>query len=123
MAIMAGLLRAMAPENKREKANTMTPEFLPKSILRIIFLVYIYMMLMATGSVLNCESKKDKECGDQWTQAFTVSSGAVTTLWAYITDNPIQSGSKMPRSRTPVAPPEPITGDTNRSRRRVKLEE
>ena len=74
----------------------MTPEFSSKFILRIIFFVYTYMMMMASANVLNCEVRKHKECGDQWTQAFTVSGGAITTLWAYITDNPLQSSSKLP---------------------------
>ena len=71
-------------------------------ILKIIFFVYIYMMLLASAGVLNCETNRRGECGDQWTQAFTVSGGAITTLWAFITDNPIQSGarSQSPSSRT-----------------------
>ena len=112
MATMLGLLQAKAPEN-RKRGSQMTSEFSSKFILRTIFFVYIYMMMMASANVLNCEVRKHKECGDQWTQAFTVSGGAITTLWAYITDNPLQSGSKSPVS-SPRKMPTPNSQDDKR---------
>lgn len=120
MATILGLLPAKVRGNRSEH-NIMTPEFSVRTILRLIFFVYVYMMLMASANVVNCETKKTKECGDQWTQAFTVSSGAVTTLWAFITDNPVQTGRKTPGGRppsAPVTPPEPITSGQDRSRKR-----
>jgi hypothetical protein len=122
MEITADLLRVKAQENKK-KDNMLKNEFSPRMVLRLIFFVYSYMMTMSSVNVVNCELRTKKECGDQWTQAFTVSSGAATTLWAYITDNPIQSQkrSSSPR-RTPISPPaptspQPSAGTTRRARR------
>lgn len=80
-------------------------------ILRLIFCVYGYMMAMASANVIHCEFKDSQSCSQEWAQAFTISSGAATTLWAYITDNPIQSSRKSAESRNlPTGQPDPQTG-------------
>jgi hypothetical protein len=76
----------------------------PSTVLRLIFCVYLYMLAMASANVANCEFRKEKNCGDQWTQAFTVSGGAATTLWAFITDNPTQDSQKQPKPRPRTVP-------------------
>lgn len=78
------------------------------TILRLIFIVYIYMMAMASANVINCEIRQRKVCSDQWTQAFTVAGGAATTLWAFITDNPTQDSKKQP-TRKPTQRRKPTT--------------
>jgi hypothetical protein len=122
MGTMVGLLQARVLPSKRS-ARKMQSDFSPRLILRLIFFVYAYMMLMASAGVVNCEIRGNKECGNQWTQAFTVSSGAVTTLWAYITDNPIQANNKSnnqrsgnSRNSSPSPPPaaEPVTSARRR---------
>lgn len=60
--------------------------------------VYGYSLFMATGQVVSCELRNPGACGNQWTQAFTVSAGAASTLWAYITDSPQQTTTRRRNS-------------------------
>lgn len=71
-------------------------------ILRLIVSCYAYMLLMASANVLSCELRTAGQCGNQWTQAFTVAGGAASTLWAYITDSPSQRPA--PRGRQTPSP-------------------
>lgn len=71
-------------------------------ILRLIISCYCYMLLMASANVLSCELRRPGQCGNQWTQAFTVAAGATSTLWAYITDSP--SHRPAPRGRQRPTP-------------------
>jgi len=82
--------------------------FQAATILKLIFIVYIYMMSMASANVINCEVRQKRICSDQWTQAFTVAGGAATTLWAFITDNPTQDSKKQP-TRKPTQRRKPTT--------------
>jgi hypothetical protein len=68
-------------------------------ILRLIVGCYAYMLLMASANVVSCELRRPGQCGNQWTQAFTVAAGATSTLWAYITDSPDQRPASRGRQR------------------------
>ena len=74
-------------------------------VLRLLVGCYGYMLLMASANVASCELRKPGQCGNQWTQAFTVAGGAASTLWAYITDSPNSSPSSGQRRRN--GPPSP----------------
>jgi hypothetical protein len=66
---------------------------------------------MSTANVLSCELRVPGQCGNQWTQAFTVSAGAASTLWAYITDSPNQ-GRRNPRNKQNAANVNSTSTDT-----------
>lgn len=66
-------------------------------VLRLLVGCYGYLIVMSGASVAVCEARRPSKCGAEWTQAFTVTGGATSTLWAYITDSP---NSPKPRSRT-----------------------
>lgn len=68
-------------------------------VLRLLVGCYGYMLLMASANVASCELRKPGQCGNQWTQAFTVAGGAASTLWAYITDSPNSAPSSAQRKR------------------------
>ena len=68
-------------------------------VLRLLVGCYGYMLLMASANVASCELRKPGQCGNQWTQAFTVAGGAASTLWAYITDSPNSPPSSAQRKR------------------------
>jgi len=76
-------------------------------VLKLLVGCYSYMLLMASANVLSCELRRPGQCGNQWTQAFTVAGGAASTLWAYITDSPAQARtpSDRGRSRNPFGGP------------------
>jgi len=73
--------------------------------LKLIAACYGYSLFMASANVVNCEARRQGECGDQWTQAFTVAGGATTTVWAYITESPPSKDSKKSRANTREAEP------------------
>ena len=60
-------------------------------VLRLLVGCYGYMMVMASANVASCELRRPGQCGNQWTQAFTVAGGAASTMWAFITDSSQQS--------------------------------
>jgi hypothetical protein len=68
-------------------------------VLKLLIGCYSYMLLMASANVLSCEIRRPGQCGNQWTQAFTVAAGATSTLWAYITDSPGQRPAPRGRQR------------------------
>jgi hypothetical protein len=59
-------------------------------VLRLLVGCYGYMLVMASANVASCEIRRPGQCGNQWTQAFTVAGGAASTMWAFITDSPSQ---------------------------------
>jgi hypothetical protein len=63
-------------------------------VLRLLVGCYGYLIVMSGASVAVCEARRSS-CGAEWTQAFTVTGGATSTLWAYITDSP-----NNPRTRS-----------------------
>ena len=65
-------------------------------VLKLLVGCYSYMLVMSSANVASCEFRRPGQCGNQWTQAFTVAGGAASTLWAYITDSPVQAA---PRGR------------------------
>ena len=67
-------------------------------VLKLLVGCYSYMLVMSSANVASCEWRRPGQCGNQWTQAFTVAGGAASTLWAFITDSPSQS-SAAPRGR------------------------
>lgn len=71
-----------------------------KLVIQLLIVCYAYTFTMATTSVASCEISKPGQCSSQWTQCFTVVSGCISTLWAYITDSPIQSGRGSLTTRT-----------------------
>lgn len=77
-------------------------------VLRLLIGCYSYSLGMASANVAACELRRPGQCGNQWTQAFTVAGGAASTLWAYITESPAQSSGTSPRgrSRGSVSPPD-----------------
>lgn len=72
-------------------------------VLKLLVGCYSYMLIMASASVANCEVRRPGQCGNQWTQAFTVAGGAASTLWAFITESPTHQ----------PAPPSPSRGRRN----------
>jgi hypothetical protein len=70
-------------------------------VLRLLVGCYSYMLIMSSANVASCELRKPGQCGNQWTQAFTVAGGAASTLWAYITDSPNTSSSSNRRRNGP----------------------
>ena len=68
-------------------------------VLKLLVGCYSYMLIMASANVASCELRKPGQCGNQWTQAFTVAGGAASTLWAFITDSPTQSENSTARRR------------------------
>jgi len=67
--------------------------------LKLLMGCYGYMLVMSGMNVLSCELRSSGQCGDQWTQAFTVAGGATSTLWAFITESPSHSApTKTPNS-------------------------
>lgn len=69
-------------------------------VLKLLVGCYSYMLLMSSANVLSCELRRPGQCGNQWTQAFTVAGGAASTLWAYITESPSQTTSSADRGRS-----------------------
>ena len=43
-------------------------------VLKLLVGCYSYMLLMASANVLSCELRRPGQCGNQWTQAFTVAA-------------------------------------------------
>lgn len=72
--------------------------------LRLLVACYAYMMIMASANVASCEVRKPGQCGNQWTQAFTVAGGAASTMWAYITDSPNTTKNPTTRRRNVSRP-------------------
>ena len=75
-------------------------------VLRLLVGCYGYMMVMASANVASCEWRRPGQCGNQWTQAFTVAGGAASTMWAFITDSPQQSnpnGTNRGRRQPPTS--------------------
>lgn len=70
-------------------------------VLKLVVATYAYQLAMASANVLSCELRRPGQCGNQWTQAFTVAGGAASTLWAFITESP----SQAPRGRSRTTPP------------------
>lgn len=73
-------------------------------VLKLLVGCYSYMLVMASANVLSCELRRPGQCGNQWTQAFTVAGGAASTLWAYITESPSQAAPRG-RQRSPSQNP------------------
>lgn len=75
-------------------------------VLKLLVGCYSYMLVMASANVASCELRKPGQCGNQWTQAFTVAGGAASTLWAFITESPSQSSgvNTSPRGRRNGSP-------------------
>jgi hypothetical protein len=71
-------------------------------VLKLLVGIYGYMLVMASANVASCELRKPGQCGNQWTQAFTVAGGAASTLWAYVVDSP---NSPTPGRRRNGPPP------------------
>lgn len=69
--------------------------------MRLLMVTYGYSLTLATGQVLACEIRDSGKCSSQWTQAFTVSAGLASTLWAYITESPQQAAGTSSRRPTP----------------------
>jgi hypothetical protein len=74
-------------------------------VLRLLVGCYSYMLVMSSANVASCEIRRPGQCGNQWTQAFTVAGGAASTLWAFITESPSQ-GATAARGRR-NGPPTP----------------
>jgi hypothetical protein len=55
---------------------------------------YAYSIILSASSVAVCEGKGKSDCSMQWSQAFTVATGLVTTFLAYLV--PPES---LPRTR------------------------
>lgn len=70
-------------------------------VLKLLVGCYSYMLLMASANVASCELRRPGQCGNQWTQAFTVAGGAASTLWAFITDSPNTPSSAQRRRNGP----------------------
>ena len=62
-------------------------------VLKLLVGCYSYMLVMSSANVASCEVRRPGQCGNQWTQAFTVAGGAASTLWAFITESPSQTGA------------------------------
>ncbi len=73
-------------------------------VLRLLVGCYGYMMVMASANVASCEIRRPGQCGNQWTQAFTVAGGAASTMWAFITDSPSQNTPRGRRNGPPTPP-------------------
>lgn len=71
--------------------------------LKVIGVLYGYTLVMASANVVNCETRKPLECGDQWTLAFSVASGAITTLWGYLAEAPTRRSSASTAEPLPDA--------------------
>ena len=67
-------------------------------VLKLLVGCYSYMLVMSSANVASCEIRRPGQCGNQWTQAFTVAGGAASTLWAFITESPLQNNAN-PRGR------------------------
>lgn len=67
-------------------------------VLKLLVACYGYMLVMSSANVASCEIRRPGQCGNQWTQAFTVAGGAASTLWAFITESPSQNNAN-PRGR------------------------
>lgn len=70
-------------------------------VLKLLVGCYSYMLVMSSANVASCEIRRPGQCGNQWTQAFTVAGGAASTLWAYITDSPNTPSSGQRRRNGP----------------------
>lgn len=70
-------------------------------VLRLLVGCYGYMLLMSSANVASCEIRRPGQCGNQWTQAFTVAGGAASTLWAFITDSPNTPSSAQRKRNGP----------------------
>lgn len=74
-------------------------------VLKLLIGCYSYMFVMASANVASCEWRRPGQCGNQWTQAFTVAGGAASTMWAFITDSPSQASTPASsRGRRNVPP-------------------
>ena len=72
-------------------------------VLKLLVGCYSYMLVMSSANVASCELRRPGQCGNQWTQAFTVAGGAASTLWAFITESPSQSSAPRNRRQGPNA--------------------
>lgn len=70
-------------------------------VLKLLVGCYSYMLLMSSANVASCEIRRPGQCGNQWTQAFTVAGGAASTLWAFITDSPNTPSSAQRKRNGP----------------------
>ena len=70
-------------------------------VLKLLVGCYSYMLLMSSANVASCELRRPGQCGNQWTQAFTVAGGAASTLWAFITDSPNTPSSAQRKRNGP----------------------
>lgn len=74
-------------------------------VLKLLVGCYSYMLVMSSANVASCEIRRPGQCGNQWTQAFTVAGGAASTLWAFITDSPNSAPSASSPQRRRNGPP------------------
>ncbi len=70
-------------------------------VLKLLVGCYSYMLLMSSANVASCEIRRPGQCGNQWTQAFTVAGGAASALWAFITDSPNAPSSAQRKRNGP----------------------
>lgn len=70
-------------------------------VLKLLVGCYSYMLVMSSANVASCEIRRPGQCGNQWTQAFTVAGGAASTLWAFITDSPNTPSSAQRKRNGP----------------------
>lgn len=82
----------------------MTNPQLVALVMRLLMATYGYSLALSTGQVLACEVRRTGACGSEWTQAFTVSAGLASTLWAYITESPQHLPGTPPKRSTPRSP-------------------
>ena len=61
-----------------KSASVMTP-----LIVKGLIVGYLYSILLSASAVLVCEAKGKSDCAPAWAQAYSVSTGLVTTLLAY----------------------------------------
>ena len=64
-------------------------------IVRGLIVGYAYSVVLSASSVAVCEVKGKSDCSPQWSQAFTVATGLVSTFLAYLVVPPdSQTGTR-----------------------------
>jgi hypothetical protein len=83
-------------------------------VMRLLMATYGYSLALSTSHVAVCEVRRPGKCNSEWTQAFTISAGLASTLWAYVTESP--QHAPPPPKRNPSRPSNASPSDPHRQR-------
>ena len=77
----------MAPV--RKSINVISP-----LVVKGLMVGYLYSIFLSASAVVVCEMKGKSDCSSTWAQAYSVSTGLVTTLLAYFVQPETKSDTR-----------------------------